>query len=373
MSTMSPGKRMKISRFTVLSVAMVLAGCSSMSLENKRVDYKADAARVSTLEVPPDLTTPAAEDHYTIPDASGTASYSDFAKGSALSQARASAVLPETRKVRMERDGQRRWLVVEDKAENIWPVIKEFWQESGFPVKVEDSQAGIMETDWAENRAKLPKTGLRSLLGKVIDGIYDSGERDMYRLRLERSKDGNSTEIYITQYGKEEVLSGDKTLSKWQSRPNDPDLEVTMLQMLMAKLGGAEAMAQAKAQAAVAPETPAASMKTQADGSGIILLNEPFDRSWRKVGLALEHEGLVVEDRDRSKGIYFLRVQGEAKTKGLLDKMAFWRKEESVKSAHYRVAVRETGAGCEVTVSEEGGGSDADTRRIMDSLYKALR
>ena len=364
---------------TALSLAMLtMAGCSSMSLESKRVDYKAAAVKVPTLEVPPDLTTPTAEDHYTIPEGSAAvANYSDFAKGSAPSQARASSVLPESKSVRLERNGAQRWLVVDDKAENVWPSIKEFWQENGFVIKTENAQAGIIETDWAENRAKIPKTGLRSVLGKVFDDLYDSGEKDMYRVRLERGKDGNSTEIYLTQYGKEEVLSADKSISKWQSRPNDPDLEATMLQMLMIKLGGAEAHAQAKAQIEVPSAQGAAviapKLQTLANGSKIILLSEPFDKSWRTVGLALEHEGFVVEDKDRANGVYFLRVEEDAKEKGWLDKLAFWRDEEkSSKPVRYQVSVHEGSAGCEVAVNNGNGGSNSNTQRIIDALYKAF-
>jgi outer membrane protein assembly factor BamC len=362
---------------TALSLAMLaLAGCGSMSMENKRVDYKAAAVKVPSLEVPPDLTAPAAEDHYTIPEGTASvANYSDFAKGNASPQARASSVLPESRSVRLERNGAQRWLVVDDKAENVWPVIKAFWQENGFAIKTENPQAGIIETDWAENRAKIPKTGLRSLLGKVFDDLYDSGEKDMYRVRLERSKDGNSTEIYLTQYGKEEVLSSDKSTSQWQSRPNDPELEATMLQMLMTRLGGAEAQAQAKAQmgtpsAQEAVATP--KLQTLANGNKIILLSEPFDRSWRTVGLALEHEGFVVEDKDRANGVYYLRVEEDAKEKGWLDKMAFWRSEEKAKPARYQVSVHEGSTGCEVAANNGNGESNPNTQRIIDALYKAL-
>jgi outer membrane protein assembly factor BamC len=358
---------------------LTLAGCGSMSMESKRVDYKAAAAKVPTLEIPPDLTAPAAEDHYIIPEGTASvANYSDFAKGNASSsQVRSSAVLPESRSVRLEHNGAQHWLVVDDKAENVWPVIKAFWPENGIVIKTENAQAGIIETDWAENRAKIPKSGIRSILGKVMDGLYESGELDMYRIRLERSKDGNSTEIYLTQYGKEQVLSKDGSTTTWQSRPNDPELENTMLQMLMIKLGGAEAQAQVKTQMEVPSAQGAvaapARLQTLPNGSKIILLSEPFDRSWRTVGLALEHGGFVVEDKDRANGVYFLRVEEDAKEKGWLDKLAFWRDDEkSRKPARYQVTVHEGSAGCEVAVNNGNGESNPNTQRIIDALYKAL-
>lgn len=369
---------MRVLYISLLSLVMLaLAGCGSMDLEGKRVDYKSATVKVPSLEIPPDLTAPGVEDRYTIPDSGEetVASYSDFAKGG-TPQARAVAtVLPEAKNVRLERNGPLHWLVVADRAENLWTLIKAFWQEKGFIIKTENPQAGIIETDWAENRARIPKGGLRSVIGKVFDNLYDSGEKDMYRTRLERSKDGSSTEIYISYYGKEEVLDKDKNTSKWQSRPNDPEMEIAMLQMLMAKLGG-DAEAQAKAQGASAEsarETVAAPrLQAFADGNKVILLSEPFDKSWRKVGLALERAGIVVEDKDRANGVYFVRVADAAKEKGWLDKLAFWRNEDGAKAARYQVTVHEGGTDCEVAANNGNGESNPITQRIIDVLYQNL-
>ena len=371
---------MRTLNFFALSLAVLaMAGCGTMDLEGKRVDYKsASAAKVPSLEVPPDLTSPGVDDRYTIPDSGEetAANYSDFARGGASAQSRAAAtVLPEAKNVRLERNGDQHWLVVGDRAENVWPLIKAFWQANGFVIKTENPQAGTMETDWAENRAKIPQGGLRSIIGKVFDNMYSSNQMDMYRTRLERSKDGSSTEIYISHYGKEEMLEKDGGASKWQSRPNDPAMEVTMLQMLMAKLGG-EAEAQAKAQDASAESVRRAAtapkLQTLANGSKIILLSEPFDKSWRKVGLALERAGIVVEDKDRTQGVYFVHITETVKEKGLLDKMAFWRKEDSSKPMRYQVTVDEGGAGCIVAANDGNGKSNPATQQIIDSLHNNL-
>ena len=355
-------------------VTLAFAGCGTMDLEGKRVDYKSATVKVHSLEVPPDLTAPEAGDHYTIPDSGEetVASYSDFAKGG-TPQARAATVLPEAKSVHLERSGSSHWLVVADRAENVWPSIKTFWQEKGFIIKTENPQAGIMETDWAENRAKIPKTGLRSVIGKVFDGLYDSGEKDMYRTRLERSKDGSSTEIYISYYGKEEVLDKDANTSKWQPRPNDPEMEIAMLQMLMSKLGGdAEAKAQSASAEPARETVPAPRLQTLANGNKTILLGEPFDKSWRKVGLALERAGVVVEDRDRTKGVYFIRIAEAPREKGWLDKMNFWRKDEEAKVLRYQVTVREDNANCEVAANNGNGESNSATQQVIDTLYQNL-
>ena len=373
--------RMKPVHLAVISTGLfVLVGCSSIGLEEKRVDYKSAAtARVPSLEVPPDLTKPGAEDQYAIPEGGETsASYSDFAKGSGGQlQPKAATVLPQQKNAHIERNGALRWLVVDDKAENLWPQIKAFWQENGFTIKTENMQAGVLETDWAENRAKIPQGGLRSLIGKVFDNLYSSGEQDMYRTRLERSKDGNSTEIYVSHYGKEEVLSADQSTTKWQSRPNDPGLEATMLQLLMAKLGGSADAAAPSAQGAAAEKASADSgvaapkLQAQPKGGKTILLSEPFDKSWRQVGLALDRARFVVEDKDRANGVFFVRVNEPTKDKGLLSKLAFWRSAES-KPVRYQVTVRENSLGVEVAANSMEGENVAEVQRIIEELFKQL-
>ena len=364
--------------FVLYLAVLALAGCGSINaLEGKRVDYKSATAtaKAPALEVPPDLTSPGVGDRYTIPDKGEetVANYSDFAKGGV--SARAATVLPEVKNVRLERNGDQHWLVASERAEKVWPLIKDFWQESGFVIKAENPQAGTMETDWAENRAKIPQGGLRSIIGKVFDNMYSSNEMDMYRTRLERSKDGGSTEIYISHYGKEEMLEKDGGTSKWQSRPNDPAMEVTMLQMLMVKLGGNEeeqAKAQEMAAEAARKMATAPKLQTLANGSKIIILSEPFDKGWRKVGLALERAGIVVEDKDRAQGVYFVRITEAAKEKGLLDKMVFWRKEEGGKPLRYQVTVDGSGTGCVVAANDGNGKINSATQQIVDSLHNNL-
>ncbi len=363
---------MKLLHLSPLALLLLVAGCGSMNLENKRVDYKTAQSEVPALEVPPDLTTPVTANKYAIPDAgTETANYSDFSKNSAALSARSNAVLPDSGKIHLMHSGDHRWLLVDDKPENVWPLIMGFWKENGFVIKTENPQTGIIETDWAENRAKIPKTGLRQIIGKVFDNLYDSGEKDMYRTRLERTADGKGTEIYVTQYGMEEVLSADKTLREWQSRPNDPDLEATMVQMLMAKLGGEQGGATASIAQTAQTSPDVAKLQVQPDGNNLIMLAEPFDRSWRTVGIALDHTDFVVEDKDRSKGLYFVRVEVVKKKEGL-SRLAFWRKNEETKPVQYQVFVRENGKYCEVGAHDSNGASDTTSRSVVDALFKSI-
>lgn len=368
---------MKLLHIVIPCVALLLlAGCSNIGFSNKRIDYKAGAVQAPSLEVPPDLTTPTSDQRYKVPSGGDetVATYSDYSKGSTAAQNR--GVLPEAKGVRLERNGTQRWLVVSDKPENVWPIVKAFWQETGLTIKSEDPAAGVIETDWIENRAKIPQDAIRNALGKVFDGLYSSGERDQYRTRLERGKDGVSTEIYISHRGKEEVLDADKNTSKWQSRANDPEMEAIMLQRLMARFGISEEQAANAVEAGVAADdmqgsAGAANMLTASNGSNIIVVGDTFDKSWRRVGLAIERTGLAIEDKDRIKGIYFLRATAKEES-GWADKLLFWKGgKETGKS--YRVIVKDGVSSCEVTVTDQNGAGDETSKRMLEAIYKNIK
>jgi len=353
----------------VSTLAIVaLAACSTPSgsdqVESKSFDYKAPPVKAPALEVPPDLTSSGGDDRYGIPgEADSGTRYSDFSKGGAGNKA--IIVLPPAKNVRLERNDTKRWLVVNDTAENVWPVVKAFWQENGLDIKIENPQAGIIETDWAENRAKVPLNTFRKYMSGAYDGMVSSGERDQFHTRLERSKDGKSTEIYVTHYGMREVAEKDASGYLWLSRPNDPELEATMLQLLMSRLSGGSGVLDSKMKAAVVPVADAVAapkLNKLADGSQSILLSEPFDKSWRKVGLALEQAGLTLADKDRSKGVYFLSA-GKDDSKNKLG---------TDKAIGMQVTVRELSSGCEVIVNTGAGVSNADTQKVVDTLYKKL-
>ncbi len=377
-------KAMHIGISTV--VLLSLAGCSSMGLGNKRIDYQSGGAQVPSLEIPPELTTPETDDRFKVPGGEGAtvANYSDYSQGGEAVRTNRNGVLPEVAGVRLERNGAQRWLVVSDRAEKVWPVVRSFWQENGLTIASEDQAAGVMETEWAENRAKIPQDAVRSVLGKVFDGLYSSGERDQYRARLERR--GESTEIYITHRGMEEVLSEDGSTSKWQTRPADPEMEAIMLQKLMVRFGTSETQAASAvvATGGAADATTGTVASTGAvvggdgkstlldifDGTKVLVVNDLFDKAWRKVGLAIEHAGLSVEDKDRTNGVYFLRpVPAE---RGWLDSLMFWEESKLTDDRRYRVNVKNSGSSCEVVVVDQDGAINDAAIGMLENIYKHI-
>lgn len=185
--------------------------------------------------------------------------------------------------MRVERSGSQRWLVVPGSADKIWPQVREFWQENGFILNIDSPDIGVMETDWAENRAKIQDDIIRRTLGKVIDGVYSTPERDKYRTRLEAGNDPGTVEIYISHRGMMEIYPNEaKNQTIWQPRPADPELEAEFLQRLMVRLGADET--RAKAQIAAVPKAEKASLQNVEGGAAVLEVQEGFDRARRRVG-----------------------------------------------------------------------------------------
>ena len=370
---------------SLLGAAIALSGCSGSLVESKKIDYKS-ARQLPSLEIPPDLTAPTRDDRYVVPDVSpkGVATYSAYATDRAQPQPAASQqqVLPKVESMRVERAGSQRWLVVQGSAETMWPKVKDFWLETGFILNVERPEVGVMETDWAEDRAKIPQDFIRSALGKVLDGVFSTPVRDKFRTRLEAGKDPDTVEIYISHRGMMEIYPNEaKDSTVWQPRPADPELEAEMLRRLMVRLGAAEE--RAAAIVAAAPAAERAALKGATGGSVTLAMDESFDRAWRRVGLALDRIGFTVEDRDRSKGLFFVRyVDPDAdvqtkKSEGILSKLAFWRSNEQVvqKGGEYRLRVRGEGEKSVVSVMTREGGEDSSetARKILGLLQEQLR
>ena len=358
----------------VLSALLVsLTGCSFVGsvFESDKLDYRA-SKKAAALDIPPDLTQLQKDNRYAIPDGRGVASASSYQKGVApagVPQAGASETvgLVNSAAVKVERNGNQRWLVVKQTPEQLWPQLKQFWADSGFTVEEESATTGVMETNWAENRSKIPQDILRRTLGRVFDSAYSTGERDKYRTRLERAADG-STEIYISHRGAEEVLTGpQKETIQWTGRPNDPGLESQFLAKLVARLTGAADVKAAAPMVANAPVQQAhAKLVAGANAaSSYVEVDEGFDRAWRRVGLALDRVGFTVEDRDRVNGVYFVRYvdPDAAGSTGFLKKLfTFGAAADKEKEAQrFRIAVKADASGnaSQVAVQTNDGKAEA--------------
>lgn len=280
--------------------------------------------------------------------------------------ARVAPVLPSTNGVTLERIGTQRFLRIKAAPEQVWPVVRGFWLNQGFDLQSESPQAGYLQTDWKENRAKLPQDGIRKILGGVFDSLYDTGERDSYRTLLTRTADGQ-TELTISHRGMQEVVSNSKDgQTLWQPRPSDPELELLMLQRLMPQLGGAANATEVVTKTQAAPKLEQSSTRQWR-----LVLARDFDYAWRDVGLALGRSGAQILDADRSRGVISIRIMPLEENKGFFARL-FGTDGEAIPQ---QIMLKAEGAtSVVVTVLDEKGEPEAANRAktLLEQLSREL-
>lgn len=335
----------------IIAAVLSLTACDSIPFFDKTPDYKS-AGRSRPLEVPPDLTSASRSDTFSVPG--GSTSYSTYNQGgpAELEQER---ILPNPENVKIERAGSQRWLVVQADPEKIWPIIREFWTELGFAVRVENAETGVMETEWVDssNITKDDKGGYLDKFQGWLDKLNTLQSRQKFRTRIDRGETG-TTEIFLSHRSVADSVKDDgiervrtsagtydlgyklktKQTTLEQDRANEEDIDAELMRRLMVRLGvdankSREIIAKTEVKAR-------AKILSESDGTSKLVVFDAFDRAWRRVGLSLDRVGFVVEDRDRSKGVFFVRYTDVAiddapvkKEKGLIESLQFWKNDSN--------------------------------------------
>jgi|KBSMisStandDraft_5_1062788.scaffolds.fasta_scaffold02186_8 outer membrane protein assembly factor BamC len=368
-------RKYRVATLVAASLGLLLGGCSSSNLSlTKRIDYKS-ASSTSALELPPDLTTPRYDDRYQVNSASGLAAQNANKSGRG-------DLLPTVPDAKIVRAGSERWLVVKATPEQSWNIVRSFWQENGFAIAVDQPTSGVMETDWAENRAAAPQDFLQRTLGSVADVFGGTYKRDKFRTRIERGVEPGTVEIFISARAMEQVptttIDHAGAAFVWAVVPPKPEVEAEMLTRMMMKFGAPETTARtAVAQAASLPDK--ARVEKNADGSYKLVVDDQFDRAWRRVGLALDRIGFTVVDRDRSRGVYFVRFgdpdSAKSGTESIWSKLQFWKTDDKGKPEQYQIMVAEATPISVVSVQDPGGVPDksATSEKILTMLKDQLK
>jgi len=370
----------------VLPVLLLAAACSTKDLRSDKIQYES-AAPPRTLEIPPDLSQLPRDDRFGVPENRGpvTASATAARAQTRTTGSADAGVAPTFANARIERDGNQRWLIVDNTPEQAFTVVLEFLPSIGLAIERQEPKLGIIETAWAENRAKLPQDIIRRTLGRLLDQVFSTGEQDRFRIRIERTAK-NTAEIFVSHRGMVEVFTSQaQDSTKWQPRPSDPELEAEILQLLAQRFAAAGRTQTAAADAApivVPTQTlPELSRLVAADGGNParVVIDEPFDRAWRRVGLALDRGGFTVEDRDRGKGVYFVRYldpvleQKQRDSQGWLSKL--FGRDAKIEAQQFRVLVVAEGSRTVVTVQDREGKTDGGptSGKILAQVNDQLR
>jgi len=361
----------------MLMAGGLVAGCGTSS--PNKIDYKSDSrSKQVSLAVPPNMIDETS-DQRSLPPQGGETSLSTLKQVQAQAPAGNSVVVvPPVQGMHIQRDGTESWLVLDNRTpDQAWPQIRRFWQEQGFLLVVDQRDKGVMETDWNETHAQINDGLIRNTLSKAMGNSYVSSERNKFRTRLEAAPNGG-TYVFVSQKGMREAITGaNNDSTQWQPKPNDPALEQEYLKRLMASLALADSRGAAGTQnaelspagAQTAPNAATAGAKSAAAATAAqnvalaaqqpmpdpdaqntsaqfssteLTLGEPYDRAWLRVGLALDRSNFTVNDRDATRGLYFVRYVDpkdmSSAEQGFWSQVFHGKKEKVAKE--YRVNVR---------------------------------
>ena len=339
-----------------LATGLAIAGCSTSGDRQSGPEYEM-SRQMDNLEVPPDLIAPDSERAYRIPDAPGErVSAREMQQDSAARQqqrqpAGATApvrsdarVLPETADVELMREGSVRWLSVEAPPEDLWERLAAFWDSQNLRLERNEPQVGIMETEWAEDRAGIPLRGTQNIFARALGNVYDANTRDKYRLRVER--DNGRSAIYISHRGAAEEPEGETW--RWAMRPSDPELEAEMLNRLRVFLATGEMPEGGTRVAETIGDRPTELHQTEHEGQPVLVIGSDFDRMWSQMGTLLDRAGLLVDEQDRNRGTFEVTYRpdmvGDSERGGFFSRI-FGRGGDRRENERYQVRLTDIGNG----------------------------
>jgi outer membrane protein assembly factor BamC len=373
----------------VATLSSALIACDSMpdvddTFAGRKVDYEKQSRDVKPLEIPPDLTTASYDELMVVPDINtgeGTATYQDYAQERQTNQIAIDKVLPQQKNIKLVReDDDVRYLVIHGTKDQTWEKMREFWLDSGMLIKRENPNTGILETEWAENRADIPQDIIRSALSAVLESFYSAGTRDKYRVRIEQSNEDNQVDLFLTHYGMEEVIENETTeRTIWRPRPRDPELEAEMLGRMMVYMGVEEQKAKTLLARSANKKVDKAIISRNAQGNSRLVVKETFPRAWRRTGVALDRISFVVEDRNREKGIYYVQYVdplAEENEEGFFSSLKFWQAEDvAVDQSKYQIKLLTRGDDTVIIVLNSNGQPDTSktSYRILNLLHEQLK
>ena len=370
----------------IILITCILAACDTMSgvsdsFAGRKVDYKKQSKNIESLEIPPDLTTENYDELMVVRDINtgGSANYSNYAKERQGTQSNLDKVLPKQENIELIREGDDvRHLVITGSKEQTWEKMREFWLNSGMLIKRENPQTGILETEWAENRADIPQDFIRSALSYVMESFYSAGTRDKYRVRIESDEQPGKIDLYLTHYGMEEVIESETTeRTIWKPRSRDPELEAEMLGRMMVYMGVEEQKAKTMLARTETQKIERATISRNAQGNSRLVVRETFPRAWRRTGVSLDRINFVVEDRNREEGVYYVQyVDPLAEEKGgFLSSLKFWDKSDTLDKSKYRIKLFPRGDDTVIIVLDDNGQPDISqtSYRILGLLHEQLK
>ncbi len=334
------------SKIIIVMALFALGGCNVLPslddvLPDKRTEYKKSDS-LPELEVPPDLTSQAINDSMAIPN--------EQASLSQLQRQR-------TAETPITAAPDEQWVSVRQPRADLWPRLRTFFENKGYPIEVDDAELGVLETGWGS-----PKSA-------------DGGMRRLkFRIFSEPGATPEVTVLFISSQ-RQSQAQGEGNAANWMDKEADPSADKLVAGELNQLFNGASAAPQSAAAAPVAAaaapaptKKPVAELRDAGEGRILLALPDEYSLAWPRTDKALQRGGFFVEAKDEAKGLYRISYfkAAEKEKKGWLAKMKFWGNDEP-EGQLFQISLTGVGRKTEMIVMNEDGEWDSgeDARRIL--------
>jgi len=303
----------------ILLLTLFISGCfypdleknnDSLTKENLTFNYYSDKS-VSSLEVPPDLTSPNYQNAFRLNNLAPNAK-KNFISNSEDNEN--SEILKSSSDIQIMKDGARRWLEIDKDSETVWQLSLDFFKKMGFNIEISNKKTGIIQTNFLENRPRpnLPKSSI-NVIKQVFQDFgksYSLGSIDRYRIRIEPNN--NKTEVFLTLDQMQEVVSktdGNVSHTVYQAAVRNESIEVEMLYKLMVFLGGDAATSREKIiSSSVKENAPIFEIKDSLNGYAKLVVNMNVVEAWDNISWALDQARVDIEDKDFMEKTFYLNA-----------------------------------------------------------------
>ena len=348
------------------SLIVFLSSCGTMSeidiIDDITAPDYVSSSKARKLEIPPDLSEIDNQNNYEIPGEAK--SYKSFQDKKNIKPKKLIKVVQDPKGMKIIKSGNLRWLLVEKDPDTLWPHIQDFWEEDvGARVKVANKRTGVIETEWISTEDLSKESD--NALDRWLDSMSGFADKRKFRTRLELGSKENTTEIFLSHrssfigsqqhedilknrgvniYSEESLTIRDyipddseenKSDISNDTKVKDYEINSEILRRLMIKLGATDFDAKEKIES---PQKIIKARLVSNEKEIFIKMDDPYDRSWRRLSLALDIIGFITEDRNRSEGIFFVKYKDielpseisvrKDRESGILNSLLFWRDDE---------------------------------------------
>lgn len=277
-----------------------------------------------SLVLPSDLAQPGFDDRWPVPEIYEVPTAKLYPKGAPAPTT--ITVYNDPDIVRISKLGERRWVILAQSPDVVWPKVKHFLSEQSIGIHSESAENGLIVTDWVDVEGQTGEFYDLVRTAKVADSVQ--GGRDYFLMRVEHGMKRGSAEVHIRYVNTN--LTDESPSTEWPSESSVVQVEAETIQAVATSCANEISNRVSSILGTNIESSPKSVIELGEDGYARLRLHVDFDRSWAAIVQALRRAEVDVLASDRDTRTMQIDVKalvelgGDSK-KGLLSRLVSGR------------------------------------------------